>query len=456
MSALSRMPRLLVWLVGLSLWLAGDALAANPFARATLATKGTIYAGQQIEIDIDVFVPNYFLTPPQFPLFDLRGAEVTMPDDRGLNLNETVDGEAFSGIRKTYVITPQAAGNYALPTIVIPFGYAAVPGQVTQGKVTVPRLKFTVEAVPGSAGGTPGVTAGEIIITQTFNRDPAGLLAGDALVRTVTTRAAGLASMMIPEPSLKAPEGVQVYQHDPVLSEERTPRGEIAAGLRKDTATYVFAEPGTFSLAAITLEWFNPQTGKTETAEADGAEVVVGAGPATKVAIAPPAPPQTKEPLDWLWWSIATATVLAVAIVIQFAANLFGRLETWIDAAMTRKAQSEETAFRHVLDACRDHDRARLDVALDRWSRKTGNVPLAKWFERFADPETRVAFARHRKSRYGTPQSHHERPDFSLLRSGLKSARRRWLDEFSDDGDEALDELPKLNPVFDSALRQNR
>ncbi|MCY1235116.1 Oxygen tolerance [compost metagenome] len=249
---------------------------------------------------------------------------------------------------------------------------------------------------------------------------------------------------------------MQIYQHDPVLSEERTPRGDIAAGLRKDTATYVFSEPGTFSLAAITLEWFNPQTGKTETAEADGAEVVVGAGPATKVAIAPPAPPQTKEPFDWLWWGIATATVLAVAIVIQFAANLFGRLETWIDAAMTRKAHSEETAFRHVLDACRDHDRARLDAALDRWSRKTGNVPLSKWFERFADPETRVAFARHRKSRYGTPQSHHERPDFSRLRSGLKSARRRWLEEISDDGDEAVDELPELNPVFDSALRQNR
>ena len=162
MSASSNLPRLLVWLVGLSLWFAGNALAANPFARATLATEGTIYAGQQVEIDIDVFVPNYFLAPPQFPLFDLPGAVVTMPDDRGMNLNETVDGEAFSGIRKTYVISPQAAGHYALPTIVIPFGYAAVPGQTTQGKVAVPRLKFTVAAVPGSATGAPGVTA-EII-----------------------------------------------------------------------------------------------------------------------------------------------------------------------------------------------------------------------------------------------------------------------------------------------------
>ncbi|WDZ79500.1 hypothetical protein PWG15_29075 (plasmid) [Ensifer adhaerens] len=452
MSALSNLPRLVTWLIGLSLWFAGDTLAANPFARATLATKGTIYAGQQVEIDIDVFVPNYFLTPPQFPLFDLQGAVVTMPDDRGLNLNETVDGEAFSGIRKTYVITPQAAGNYALPTIVIPFGYAAVPGQTTQGKVTVPRLKFAVEAVPGSVGGAPGVTAGEITITQTFDRDPAGLHVGDALVRTVTTRAAGLAPMMIPEPSLKAPEGVKIYQHDPVLSEERTPRGEVAAGLRKDTATYVFAEPGTFSLPAITLEWFNPQSGKTETAGADGAQVEVGAAPATEVALAPPAPPPAEEPFDWLWWTAATAAVLAFALLVQIAANLAGRLETWIDAALTRNAQSEETAFRHVLDACRDHDRVRLESALDRWSRKTGNVPLAKWVERFADPQTRTAFAHQRHARYGTLQSQHQRPDFARLRSGLKVARRRWLeDDFSDDDSPPTDELPDLNPVFANA-----
>ncbi|WP_429820154.1 BatD family protein [Ensifer sp. B1-9] len=456
MSASSNLPRLLAWLVGLSLWFAGNALAANPFARATLATEGTIYAGQQVEIDIDVFVPNYFLAPPQFPLFDLPGAVVTMPDDRGMNLNETVDGEAFSGIRKTYVITPQAAGHYALPTIVIPFGYAAVPGQTTQGKVAVPRLKFTVAAVPGGAAGAPGVTAGEITITQTFDRDAAGLHAGDALVRTVTTRATGLAPMMIPEPTFEAPEGVKIYRDDPVLSEERTPRGDVAAGLRKDTVTYVFAVPGTFSLAAITLEWFNPATGKAETAEADGAKVVVGAAPATEVALAPPPPPRAEEPIDWLWWTSAVAAVLAFALLVQLAANLAGRLESWIGAALLRKAQSEETAFRHVLDACRDHDRTRLESALDKWSRKTGNVPLAKWLDRFADPETRSAFARHRQSRYGTAQSKHERSDFARLRSGLKSARRRWLDEFSDDGGEAADELPELNPVFDSTLRKSR
>lgn len=130
---------ILLGIFALWLSLANVALAADPFARATLATKGTIYAGQQVEVDVDVFAPNYFLSPPQFPLFDLPGTIVTMPDDRGLNLNETIDGVDFSGIRKTYVIAPQAAGDYTLPPVDIPFGYAAVPGETTQGRVKLRR-----------------------------------------------------------------------------------------------------------------------------------------------------------------------------------------------------------------------------------------------------------------------------------------------------------------------------
>jgi hypothetical protein len=443
-----------LWFVVISFSLAGVSVAADPFARSTLSTKGTLYAGQQVEIDIDVFVPNYFLSPPQFPLFDIPGAVVTMPDDRGLNLNETVNGEDFSGIRKTYVVTPQAAGDFTLPAIVIPFGYAAVPGQTSQGKVTVPSLTFTVAAVPGGAGGTPGVTAGELTIMQTFDRDLKGLHAGDALVRTVTIHAAGLAPMMIPVPKFDAPDGVQIYAHDPVLSEERTSRGEITAGLRKDTTTYVFSKPGTFALPEIALQWFNPATGKTETAQADGAEITVAAAPAAAEdqGLAPPAPPPAEERIDWLWWVGVAAAVVACALLIQLAASLFGRLVTWTETALAQRAQSEPTAFRRVLDACRERDAARLEAALDGWSRKTGNVPLSRWLDRFGDVETRTAFARHRQSRYGAAHSHHENPDLGRLRAGLKSARQLWLEASSADPNTPTGELPALNPVLDAPL----
>ncbi len=282
--------RILLGLIVFLLSLANSAEAADPFARATIATKGTIYAGQQVEIDVDVFVPNFFLSPPQFPLFDLPGTVVTMPDDRGLNLNETVDGVTFSGIRKTYIVTPQAAGDYTLPPVEIPFGYAAVPGETTEGRVTLPTLRLTVAAVPGGTEGQAGVTAAKVTIAQTFDRDLTSLAAGDALVRTVTVNATGLAAMMIPEPSFDAPADVQVYVHDPILSEDKSDRGDVRGGVRKDTATYVFAKPGDYTLPAITLQWFDPSTGRQETTEAPAAEVSVAAAPAATTGLAPPPP----------------------------------------------------------------------------------------------------------------------------------------------------------------------
>ncbi|WP_457813293.1 BatD family protein [Sinorhizobium meliloti] len=126
---MTRASRLYRLIAALFCWIAaaGPALSADPLARASLQSKGTLYAGQQILIDVDVLVPNYFLQPPQFPAIDLPGAIVTLDDGRALNLNETIDGTAYSGIRRTYIVTPQSPGDFTLPPAVITFGYAAVP-----------------------------------------------------------------------------------------------------------------------------------------------------------------------------------------------------------------------------------------------------------------------------------------------------------------------------------------
>lgn len=102
---------LLLW----CLTIAVPSLAADPIARASLQSKGTLYVGQQVLIDVDVLVPNYFLQPPQFPLFDLPGATVALQDGQALNLNETIDGVAYSGIQRTYIVVPQRDGEFTLP-----------------------------------------------------------------------------------------------------------------------------------------------------------------------------------------------------------------------------------------------------------------------------------------------------------------------------------------------------
>ena len=69
-----------------------QALAAEPFARATVDDSGDIVPGRQVYVTVDVFAPDFFTSPPQFPLFDLPNALVTLPDERAQNILQTVDG----------------------------------------------------------------------------------------------------------------------------------------------------------------------------------------------------------------------------------------------------------------------------------------------------------------------------------------------------------------------------
>ncbi|NVP56115.1 BatD family protein [Mycoplana rhizolycopersici] len=438
--------RLLALLLGLFVG-ASTSQAADPLARAALQSKGTLYVGQEVLVDIDVLVPNYFLQPPQFPPIDLPGAIVTLQDGQALNLNETIEGTAYSGIRRTYVVTPQRAGAFALPPAEIPFGYAAVPGQVSQGRVTIPPLRFSVQAAPGVEGG-PGVVAAKVSVTQELDQDPSKLSAGDTLVRTITVRAEGMRAMMIPEPDLVAPDGVRIYHRDPSLSDETDRNGQAVAGIRKDVVSYLFADPGTYVLQAIELSWFDPATEKTQSAGTPEVTVTVAPALASPPAIAPPASPSDEPPFDWLRLGTVVVGALATGLVLALLARGLSRLEARWAERRSQQRQSEEAYFRHVVDACNDGSAAGIGKAIDAWSRKAGIAPLQSWLGRFADADTLTAYNAHLQAIYGVPTGREPLATTTVLLSGLGKARNAWLAAAGKNGKaHQSPALPPLNPV---------
>ncbi|MCD2182801.1 BatD family protein [Rhizobium sp. GN54] len=424
------------------------AQGADPLARAALQSKGTLYVGQQILIDVDVLVPNYFLQPPQFPPVDLSGAIVTLQDGPALNLNETIDGTAYSGIRRTYVVTPQQAGDFALPLAEITFGYAAVPGHTTQGKVALPPLTFAVQAAPGAAAGSSGVVAAKVEVTQDLDRDPTTLKAGDTLVRTITVRAEGMRAMMIPEPELSAPEGVRLYRKDPVLSDEADRTGQPVAGVRRDEASYLFADAGTYVLPAVTVNWFDPATAKSQSATAPATTVTVAAAPSPpSTAIAPPGERQA-APFDWLLAAGMAALAMLAGLAIALLALALSRLQVWYGRRQSQYRQSEAAHFRRVEDACRDGAAAEIARELDAWSRTAGIAPLQSWLERYADASTQEAYRRHQRALYGSAGTDEKSPP-RMFPSGLRAARKLWLEKEGDQrATPATSALPPLNPAM--------
>lgn len=303
--------------------LAASIAEAQPVVRVNVSPAGRHLVGQQVQIDVQVLVPNFFMSAPRFPTLDVPGAVVTMPDETGTNLNETIKGESYAGVQKTYVFVAQTAGKYTLPPAAITFRYALEPGKPTDGSVKLPPIVIDVEWPEGAAptAGDSSVIS-KLTIDQTLDRDPTTLHAGDALTRTIVATAPRTQAMFIPPPEFAAPDDVRIYRKDPVLADEQKDRVGLVAGHRTDRVVYTFDKPGTYVLPAIDLPWFNARTNKEEAARADAVSVTVAAAAATAAIApeAPPPPPPQEQPNRYktpILASVAIALVLAVAWALR-------------------------------------------------------------------------------------------------------------------------------------------
>ncbi|MCY1379733.1 hypothetical protein D9M69_674790 [compost metagenome] len=80
---------------------------------------------------------------------------------------------------------------------------------------------------------------------------------------------------------------------------------------------------------------------------------------------------------------------------------------------------------------------------------------MTHWLDRFADSDTKRAFANHQQSIYRLAEAM-PTPDLLSLRVGLNTARRRWLEQTFDIETPSGNELPDLNPVFEADVPNNR
>ena len=353
--------------------------AAQPRVRVEIDAKDPILVGQQVRVNVTVLAPNFFLSSPQFPTFDIAGAIVTLLEENALNTTETIDGETYAGIRRSYTITPRRAGPFTLPPVQITFRYAAEPGQPgVDGAVTLPPQTFTARPAEGAqATGVPALVA-KVVVTQTLDVDPTTMKVGDALTRTVETFAPNTQAMMIPPPTFQAPAGVRLYARDPVLADVTTDRGGFTGGRRVDQVTYVFEAPGAYTLPAIDIGWFNADSGKQQISTAPAINVSVASAPVSSSDMAPPVPPRdvaAESALHAPWqraflWSLGC---IAVALAGLWGFRRIGpRLRAWRQAHRQAWQVSEAASFARLKRACLADDAASAYRELGSWARCAG------------------------------------------------------------------------------------
>ncbi|QFY63166.1 protein BatD (plasmid) [Rhizobium grahamii] len=354
------------------------ALGAEPFARATVEAGNGIVPGQQVRVDIDVYVPDFFTSPPHFPLFDLPNALVTLPAGRSENLTETVDGVRYTGIRKTYAVVPQVSGTFTMPQFGVELGHSS-EGVPTKATVTIPPVSFTVG---GSSEKQQQVAfaATDLTVEEAFDRDARSMKVGDALTRTITITAGNTQAMMIPPLDPGTVPGLNRYENAPAI-QDGIAVGRDTASRRTETYVYTADKEGSFVIPAISYTWFDVSSHGSKSASLPAMTVNVAAATAASVAIKPvleeaprPLPHVNRQRI-----AILILALLALAALAWIGRKAFPVLRNRLRLAKERYHSSHGYRLKLLRHTIATGSEMEIYAHLAEWSRNLGYRTLGDW-----------------------------------------------------------------------------
>ncbi|ACS59348.1 conserved hypothetical protein (plasmid) [Rhizobium leguminosarum bv. trifolii WSM1325] len=377
-----RLPATLFWALA-----CGQAIAAEPFGRAAIEGAEGIVPGQQVHVVVDIFAPDFFTSPPQYPLFEVPAALVTLSDDRAQNLVQTIADVQYSGIRRSYVIVPEKPGSVALPEIAVDLGYSA-NGSAIKAQVRVALPSFDVAAAPNQAASP--FAARNLTVSQSFDRSPADLKAGDAVVRTIVIFAEDMQAMLIPPVDLGRAAGVAQYVKPPSLTDGVEQRGigrSVETGsTRTETVVYTTSAAGGFQAPPVSYQWFDLDAHAAATATLPAVDIVVAKAPSTERIDPKFNPPGEDEGKNaWPVVLLSCAAVLAgFAAIVAWQRG--SAIRAWAERRRMSRRNSPQRRLRRFRTIIRVGPDPAIYRALQDWSLSLGFRSVSDWAEAQGNP----------------------------------------------------------------------
>ncbi|TWU56309.1 BatD family protein [Rubripirellula reticaptiva] len=292
--------------------------AAKPVVRIKTdpASDEPVVVGQRVRLILDVLGQDGWANVPKLPTFDVPGAIVYVPEGQATRLNETIQGDAYTGQRNEWWIYPQRSGPIMIPRIDVEvkvkfFGAKTQTGSETIGTKPIKMKAAFPEGVSSSTGL---VVTDQFQVKQTWEPSRTEVSVGDGVVRSIERKIGGAPALVLPDILFADVDGVTVYRKAPEFQESNN-RSELTSA-RQDRVTYVFTEPGTVDLPSIQLTWWNLQKGELETEMLSGQMFLVTESAATEASPlnAPFRPINSSQFSNLQWW--AFAVLLAATILI--------------------------------------------------------------------------------------------------------------------------------------------
>ncbi|WP_300074025.1 hypothetical protein [uncultured Ruegeria sp.] len=406
---------------------ASIATAQDPRVTADLESDSTI-VGQPLMLGISILVPTWMPEPPVFPAVELPSLLVRQPERSSGPISENIDGETWSGVRRSYRLYPLAGGSYTLPTGDVTITYANPnTSEPVTFAASLPELTFVATIPEGAFGLDPLIIARRFELQQQIDGD-SSLDVGGAMTRTITANITGTSPIMIPRLTPTSDgESLRAYPKDPQI-DEKVDRGQML-GTRTETTAYVAQNEGTAALPGVSLDWFNIETGQLETATVPAIDVsihsaVSGSGGESKT-----------WHLSKVFWLVLSLGALTAIAIWAFSA----RVTSLLAVLKARAFQTEWYAAHKFSKAISRRDLTAVTTAFSEWKKHYPDVPEQS-FSVLLNGMTLIG-----KARFGA-KTDETTTNWRALRSGFSATRRRLWSKYRPS--RRSPQLRNLNPMW--------
>ncbi len=251
-------------------------------------------------------------------------------------------------------------------------------------------IDVEVQPIPQAFNGKYWLPAEELIIKDSWSKNPPEFRVGEPVTRTLVLQAKGLAGSQIPEITIPKPANVRLYPEQS-KSETRTD-GKTVYGIKEMNISYLPDAEGKITIPEVTVEWWDVKAKKQKTFTLPEwtlhvAPGIDGSGKKTAITDKPEQNPATQDTVknqnpeteekttgsSPYWWALAAFIVFMTWLLYYF----FFRKKT--HTAQTKKAHiAVDDIKKSLQQACENNDKqqaAKWLLALAEASWQDANPP---------------------------------------------------------------------------------
>lgn len=414
-----------------SAWLAGSdpVHAAEDIILRMTVTPEKAWVGQKVVLHVDVLAKDAWAQLRKVADVEVDGAYLLHLESQGTRLNESINGDSYTGQRYNFMLFAQRDGKITVPRVPVDVEIKTwgADGGTRIERMTLPLVEFVARTPPGAEGTRGLISTSNLTASQNWEPETESPMVGDAIKRRITLRAEDVSGMAF-SPTLHSKiDDIGIYPGEPTV-EDKFARGDLS-GTRVEIVTYVFERAGHFEIPAVKLTWWNIGKEELQQIVLPGLTLQVSGGPVDESAVSRQAEQQQDKRLLWL---SLLATLLVVAALLVFGGRVAAGWKAW------RKARHETEAvyFRRIRRSAQSGDPNAVLRDTMRWLDRINDdsqpARLDLFLQKYGDSGAQESIPDESQSGIGAFFSH------------LTAARGRWR-HARRDGEHGRDLLPNLS-----------